>query len=326
VPWDNSHRDAFEARIIAEELDAAGVPDMIGNPLGGGAIYRFGSDEQRERHLEPILRGEHIWCQLFSEPDAGSDLASLRTRAERDRDRFVINGQKVWSTWAQYADFGFLLARTDLESERHAGISAFVLPMRLPGIEIRPIREITGTADFCEVFLTDVSVPVDHLIGEEGHGWRIATSSLSDERSSATSTVGSLLDAAREVVQMWRELPVSARWAPSLAEPIARLYERARVLELIGYRNRTRLARGEPRVADAAVEKVLFSELFVDIATLALRVLDARSVRVEGDPQAQGFGRWQDMFLYARAYTIAGGSSEILRSVIGERQLGLPRN
>ncbi|MCW2622088.1 MAG: acyl-CoA dehydrogenase domain protein, partial [Frankiales bacterium] len=170
--------DPWERAVALEELESAGAPSVIGNALVESALVSHGTEEQKQRLLPGIRSGQEIWCQLFSEPDAGSDMAGLQTRAVRDGDHYRINGQKVWTTWGQWSDYGYLLARTDPDAERHAGITAFVIDMRQPGVEVRPLREITGTSDFNEVFFTDAVVPVDNVIGGEGQGWRIATTSL----------------------------------------------------------------------------------------------------------------------------------------------------
>jgi alkylation response protein AidB-like acyl-CoA dehydrogenase len=172
--------DPFQQRILEEELSATGLPYVLGNPLVSGAIVLFGTPEQKQEYLAPMGRGDHIWTQLFSEPDAGSDLTGLQTRGRLDGDDYVIDGQKVWSTWAQWSDYGYLLART--EGEGSAGITAFVLDMHSPGVDIRPLREITGTTDFCQVFLDGVRVPRSNVIGEPGQGWKVANASLAQER------------------------------------------------------------------------------------------------------------------------------------------------
>ena len=315
--------DLFETRIVAEELGRAGLPAGIGNPLGGTALRLFGTPDQQAHFLPALRRGEHLWCQLFSEPDAGSDLASLRTTAARDGDRYIVNGQKVWTTWAEWADYGLLLARTDTTLGKHAGITAFILDMRQPGVEVRPLREITGTADFGEVFFNDAVIPVTDRIGGEGDGWTVATTTLAQERGVAAAGADELLAHVADLVglvERHRPRDESAR------QTVARLHARARVLEYLAYRSLTRDARGEMNVADAPVRKLMFSELYVDVATEALDLLGPESVFVEGDLCAVEDGRWPDMFLYSRAYTIAGGSSEILRNLLAERALGLPRD
>lgn len=312
--------DPWPARVVVEELEAAGVPFRIGNPLVETALVAHGTADQQERFLPRLRSGEDIWCQLYSEPNAGSDLASMQTRAERDGDTYVINGQKVWTTWAQWSHYGYLLARSDPGAEKHAGITAFAIDMRQPGVEVRPLREMTGTSDFNEVFFTDAVVPVANRIGAEGEGWAIASKSLVSERSrqggSDRSLASQVLDVAR--------LPAPPGHPP-VGEDLVRLYERAHVLRLLEHTMASRAEHGEATPVDAPVLKVWFSTLNLDVAEAALRRLGPGGVLVEGDPDAAEDGRWQDMWLYARAYTISAGSNEVMRNVIAERGLGMPR-
>jgi alkylation response protein AidB-like acyl-CoA dehydrogenase len=321
-------RDEIRQRIIREELQAAGLPSIVGNTLVEVAIEQFGTEDQQSRFLPQLRSGENIWCQLFSEPNAGSDLAALQTRARREGDVYVIDGQKVWTTWGHWADYGYLLARTNPDVDKHAGITAFAIEMRQPGVEVRPLREITGTSDFNEVFFTGAVVPVHNRIGEEGDGWKIATASLIAERMGAAGVGRNLPELIHDLAGLADHIERSGRPLaddPAVHQDVARLYAEARILKLLGYRTMTRAQRGEATVADAPLQKLFFSELYLATAEKALEMLGSRSVLVEGDARAQEEGRWQDMFLYARAYTIAGGSSEIMRNLIAERALGLPR-
>ena len=320
--------DEFEQRIFAEEISRAGFSAALGNPLVQTAIERFGNEEQKMRHLPPIARGDHIWTQLFSEPNAGSDLASLATKARREGDVYVVDGQKVWSTWAQWADYGFLLARTDPDAEKHRGITAFILDMRSPGVTVRPLREMTGTTDFNEVFLEDVRVPAANVIGEPGDGWRVATYSLVHERGDVGGGGGSTTT-VRELVELARRERRGGR--PTIEDgevrqQLGRFIAASRVQKYLGWKSATRAARGTPAAWDAPLSKIFFSELNLAIDEFALALQGPRSVAVEGDSLAVEDGRWQDRFLYARAWTIAGGSNEILRNLIAERGLGMPRD
>lgn len=310
--------DPWPCAVAAEELEAAGVPYKIGNPLVEKAIELHGTPEQRARFLPRLRRGEDIWCQLFSEPNAGSDLASMQTRAERDGDVYRVNGQKVWTTWGQWSDYGYLLARSDPAAGKHAGISAFAIDMHQPGVEVRPLREITGTSDFNEVFFTDAVVPVVNRIGPEGEGWRISTQSLAAERSHQGG-------ADRALTSQVRDLIALAGDAPTVRDDLVRLYERAHVLRLLEFRADSKAERGTSEPADAPALKVTFSTLNLDVAEEALRLLGPAAILERGDSRAVADGRWQDMFLYARAYTISAGSNEIMRNVIAERALGMPR-
>lgn len=314
-------RDALEDRIIHQELSAAGIPFVVGNPLVSGAIARFGTDEQRAVYLPAIVRGEHIWTQLFSEPDAGSDLSSLTTRGVRDGDDFVVNGQKVWSTWAQFADFGYLLARTEPVAGSK-GISAFVLDMRTPGVTTRPLREITGTTDFNEVFLDDVRIPAANMIGEPGEGWRVASHSLAEERGGLGGGGGGA-DPIERLLALARA--IGRGDDDAVRQDIARLAARSRIQRYLGHAIATRAATKRSLPSDGPVGKIWFSELYLDLHAYAVELEGPFGSLIGDDDLALDGGRWQDAFLYARAWTIGGGSSEIMRNLIAERGLGLPR-
>ncbi|MCY3967907.1 MAG: acyl-CoA dehydrogenase family protein, partial [bacterium] len=269
--------------------------------------------------------GAPIWTQLFSEPDAGSDLTSLKTRAVLDGDHYVVSGQKVWSTWAQFSDFGYLLARIGTGTGRD-GITAFILDMKSEGVTTRPLREITGTTDFNEVFLDEVRVPAENMIGEAGLGWTVAQASLADERgilpgAKERDPAGALVRVARQRTRA-EKLAITDS---AVRQEIGRVAARSRIERYLGYQTQTRAAKGQSTVWDAPMGKIWFSELNLETADYALRLLGGRGMLVEDEPLAYEDGYWQDTFMYARSWTIAGGSNEILRNVIGERGLGLPR-
>jgi alkylation response protein AidB-like acyl-CoA dehydrogenase len=317
--------DRFARRVLAEELGRSGIPFVLGNPLAGGAIAQYGTDEQKQTYLPRLANGEHIWTQLFSEPDAGSDLTSLTTRAELAGDHYIVNGQKVWSTWAQHADYGYLLARTE-PIEGSAGLSAFILDMRSPGTTTRPLREITGTTDFNEVFLDNVAVPVANMIGAPGAGWRVAGASLAQERGGVGA--GGSGGAIARLVRVARECARNGRPAlddSSVRQDIGAFVARSRIQRYLGYAVSTRAARGTLEPWDAPTTKIWFSELNLEMSDYAMMLQGPRGALVEGDVLAYDDGYWQDSFLYARAWTIAGGSNEIMRNLIAERGLGLPR-
>jgi len=316
--------DPVEQRILEEELAATSLPYVLGNPLVSGALRTYGTPEQQDRYLGAMSRGEHIWTQLFSEPDAGSDLTSLKTRARLDGDEYVIDGQKVWSTWAQWSDFGYLLARTG--GEGSSGITAFILDMKSAGIEIRPLREMTGTTDFSEVFFSEVRVPVGNRIGAEGEGWKVASASLAAERGGvgaggSSDLVAGLLAVARQHRRSGRP----ALEDSSVRQDIGAFAARSRIQQYLAYATTTRGLHGEPVAWDAPLTKIWFSELNLEASEYALALQGPRSLLAEGDPDVYDDGSWQDRFLYARAWTIAGGSNEIMRNLIAERGLGLPR-
>jgi alkylation response protein AidB-like acyl-CoA dehydrogenase len=308
-------RSAEHAIVVGEELARAAVPGVpSGNALAS--------------HAE-IRAGRQLWCQLFSEPGAGSDLASLRTRAVLDGDTYTVSGQKVWTTDGHWADYGYLLARTDSDAPKHKGISAFILDMSSPGITVRPLRELTGTSDFNEVFFDSVEVPAEAMIGAPGQGWAIANATLGHERTSVGAAVVKLRLAVDGLIELARRVTVAGRPAiesDRVRDRIGEFSAEVEALSALTYANLTRWLRGTERMHDGAMAKLMFSELNLDIARFAVELGGAAGVLVEGDPDALDGGRWQDEWLYARAYTIAGGSSEIMRNLIAERGLALPRD
>jgi alkylation response protein AidB-like acyl-CoA dehydrogenase len=317
--------DPFEQRIMTDELTAAGLPLVLGNPLVAGALKAFGTDEQKATYLPAMASGRHVWTQLFSEPNAGSDLTSLQTRARLEDDEYVVDGQKVWSTWAQWSDFGYLLARSEPVAGA-AGITAFILDMHSPGVDIRPLREMTGTTDFNEVFLDGVRVAATNVIGAPGEGWRVANASLAAERGGvggggSRRTVEGLVQLARQA----RRGGAPALSDAAVRQEIGAFAARSRIQDYLAYRMATKVQRGQSSVTDAPLTKIWFSELNLEMTEYGLDLQGPRSILAEGDPLAYEDGRWQDMFLYARAWTIAGGSNEVLRNLIAERGLGLPR-
>jgi alkylation response protein AidB-like acyl-CoA dehydrogenase len=321
----DSTLDEFQTRIVTDELRASGLPSVLGNPLVAGAIKLFGTDEQKSTYLPKIANAEHIWTQLFSEPDAGSDLASLKTRGIRDGDDYIVSGQKVWSTWAQFSDFGYLLVRTE-QAAGPAGISAFILDMNSAGVTTRPLREITGTTDFNEVFLDEVRIPAANMIGAPGEGWKVTNTSLAQERggvgaSGADSDLVRLVGQAATLKRGNQTLINDS----SVRQDLARFATRSIIQKALGYTVATRAATNTSTPADAPVTKIWFSELNLEMAEYAMALQGPSGGLVANDPLAVDDGHWQDSFLYARAWTIAGGSNEIMRNLIAERGLGLPR-
>jgi alkylation response protein AidB-like acyl-CoA dehydrogenase len=324
-----SDRAAEHAIVVGEELARAQAPGVqSAGTLASHALIHFGSPEQRRRHLPGIRAGRDWWCQLFSEPGAGSDLASLRTRAVPDGDTYRVSGQKVWTTDGHWARYGYLLARTDPDTPKHKGISAFILDMATPGVTVRPLRELTGTSDFNEVFFDDVVVPADAMIGAPGQGWAIANATLAHERTGVGAIVVKLKLAVDALITLARRVTVDGRPAldsDRVRDRIGQLTAEVEALSALTYANLTRWLRGEERMHDAAMAKLMFSELNLEMARFAVELGGESGVLVQGDPNVLDDGRWQDEWLYARAYTIAGGTSEIMRTLIAERGLGLPR-
>jgi alkylation response protein AidB-like acyl-CoA dehydrogenase len=301
------------------------------NPIGigwaGPTLLVAGTTEQQERWLPGILDGSELWCQLFSEPGAGSDLASLQTRALRDGDEFVVNGQKVWTTLAHVAQFGILLARTDPTAEHQGGITYFVVDMRSPGIEVRPLVQMTGTHEFNEVFVTDVRVPAANVVGAVDDGWRLAKVTLGNERVSLSGE-GALWGrgpTAQDVVDLVRTHGGARDGL--LRQRVAALYTEAEVLRLIRMRTLAARLRGLEPGPEASVRKALADEHGQHVMELAKELAGTYGMLSDrgpyGDADATG---WNYGYLYARALTIGGGTSEVQRNVIGERVLGLPRD
>jgi alkylation response protein AidB-like acyl-CoA dehydrogenase len=314
--------------VVADELARVGAPGPVGGGLlAAAAIIASGTAAQKDFFLPRIRSGEHIWCQLFSEPEAGSDLASLRTRAVRDRDDFVVDGQKVWTTNGHHADWGYLLARTDPDAPKHAGITAFAVDMATPGISVRPLREITGTADFNEVFLDEVRIPAANAIGAVNAGWAVTTASLAHERASAGSGPA-LFGALDRLVRLAGEVSLDGRPAierDDVRQALGGFAADVHVNALVSAFGENRALHSSGDAADAPVSKILFSEVNLALHEYGMQLQGHDGVRVEGDAAVFDQGWWQDAFLYARAFTIAGGTSEVLRNVIAERALDLPR-
>jgi alkylation response protein AidB-like acyl-CoA dehydrogenase len=321
--------DPLAEFVVSEEVARARAPTPIGaGSLAAHAILGFGSPEQQRRFLPRIRAYDDVWCQLFSEPEAGSDLASMKARAERDGDVFVLNGQKVWSTNAAFAERGYLLARTDPDVVKQAGITAFALDMSLPGIDVRPLREMTGTSDFNEVFFDDVRIPAGDVIGTVNDGWRVATTSLSEERAGVGAFTVALRLNFDALVELARSLERHGRPATEdlvVRQALAGFAARVEIASWFAGQVLARRRRGEIRAQDAPISKVVFAELNEELSTFAIGLQGARGTLSDADPQAFDEGRWQDVFLNAKAFTISAGSNEIMRNLLGERALLLPR-
>jgi alkylation response protein AidB-like acyl-CoA dehydrogenase len=319
----------LEPFIVAEEIARARAWPPIGaGALAADAVIEFGTEAQRARFLPRIRTGEAIWCQLFSEPGAGSDLAALQTRARREGDVFVVDGQKVWTTNGHHADLGYLLARTDPDAPKHRGITAFVLDMRSPGVDVRPLREITGTTDFNEVFLDGVRIPAANVLGPVNEGWRVAMSSLGHERSGVAARGVELFAALDDLLGLAEESPIGAGVAiddSATRQVIGELAARVHVNAAMVGLTQSRMLHGAEQPADAMLGKIFFSELNRDLVATGMRLQGTRGLLVGGDDDAVAGGWWQDAHLYSRAYTIAGGANEVLRTQVAERGLGLPR-
>jgi alkylation response protein AidB-like acyl-CoA dehydrogenase len=323
-------QDRVNAKLAAAGAPVGGTPkNYIGMGMAAPTIAAFGTDEQKRKFLRPLFTGEQIYCQLFSEPGAGSDLAAAATRAVRDGDDWIVNGQKVWTSQAQHASMAILVARTDPTVPKHSGLTYFLCDMTQPGVEIRPLRQITGEAEFNEVFLTDVRVPDANRLGPEGGGWRVATTTLNNERVA----IGAGSRAPREgghigkVAAAWRNQP--ALRDPAMHDELMRLWVDAEVLRLAGERLRQQAVAGQPGPEGAGM-KVAFARVAQAISGFEIELHGEAALRYDDwtmrrpevvDLIGRGPGY---RYLRARGNSIEGGTSEILRNTIAERVLGLP--
>ncbi len=327
-PW-GLGAGAVEQLAIDEVLREAAVPRPL-NPIGvgwaGPTLLVAGTAEQQQRWLPGILDGSEIWCQLFSEPEAGSDLASLRTSAVRDGDEYVVNGQKVWTTLAHVSRWGILLARTDPDSAPQKGITYFVVDMQAAGITVRPLVQMTGTHEFNEVFFEDVRVPAANVVGAENDGWRLAKVTLGNERVSLSGD-GALWGrgpTAHDVLDLVRSH--GGEGDPLVRQRLARLYVEAEILRLIRLRTVSARVRGIEPGPEASVRKALSDEHGRNVMHAALELAGSYGMLGDHGPYGEGAGLWAYGFLYSAALTIGGGTSEVQRNIIGERVLGLPRD
>ncbi len=314
---------AHQAIFLEESARAEAPPHIgvIGLGMAGPTIIAFGSEEQKARYLAPILSAEEIWCQGFSEPDAGSDLAGVRASARLEGDRFVVDGQKVWSSFAHVADHCILLARSEPASERHEGLTYLIVDMHAPGVEVRPLRQLTGDAEFNEIFLTEVEVPVANVLGEIGGGWQVAMTTLLHERGTLGIALVAQLDLAlRKLVALARDRGAS----PVQRDAIAREWIELEALRLTAYRSLSTIARTGVPGPEGSILKLQWSEANQRVTSLALDLLGAdAALRAANAPYG---GWWQQQQLRSRGNTIEAGTSEILRSIVAERVLGLPRS
>ena len=339
--------DPMTQLLIDEEFKRAGVARPT-NPIGTGwaapTIFLAGNDEQRERFLMPCIAGEEIWCQLFSEPDAGSDLASLSTRAVRDGDEYVVNGSKIWSSGAHHSKYGILIARTDPDAPKHKGISYFICPMDLPGITMSPIIDMTTAHSFNQVFFDDVRIPASLLVGEENDGWRLAKMTLANERVSLSSG-GALWGHGPNTDHLMDVLRAGGGVSdPVLRQEAARVYSRGRILHMIQMRALSARLKGATPGPEASIQKLVADEHGQDIMALAKAVAGTSGVlegsgplgRIE-DPSGrssrqQNLDRladvdpvWHYGWLYSPALTVGGGTFAVQRNIVAEHVLGLPR-
>jgi alkylation response protein AidB-like acyl-CoA dehydrogenase len=321
-------------RIVDQEMTRARVPflvNAIGLAWAGPTILRYGTEAQKQRFIAPLLAGDEIWCQGFSEPEAGSDLASLRTRARREGDAYVINGHKVWTTLGHFADYMILLARTDPDAAKHGGISYFLAPMKVAGISVQPLVKMTGEGGFNQVVFSDVLIPRAALLGQEGQGWEIAVTTLSFERGAAEGSGGGsgAAELVQRLVRLARGLMREGR--PVLDDPLCR--DRIAAFAIVEHAMRYGVQRAqipelitERPLALPLMRKLVQSELAQDAADFACELQGYAASLWVGDREAIEAAEWQRMYLNSFGVTIGGGTSEILRNILGERVLGLPKS
>ena len=328
--------------VLNEEFARAGAPlraDFFGDTLVGPTLLQWGTEEQKQRFIPGILKGEIAWCQGFSEPDAGSDLAGLKTKAELDGDEWIVNGQKVWTTQARYADYIFLLARTDPEAPKHAGISYLLVPMKQAGVEVRPIEQVDGSAEFNEVFFTNVRCPKDNVIGGVNNGWKVAMTTLGFERgTSSTTGYRRFLKEFNQILSLAQERGRTGD--PLIRQRLAQSWAKIKIMEINGFRTLTDVLAGTHTTAAlSACNKMFWSEAHQETMLLAMDILglDSQILLGSGDQESllPGGRRararnypvndLQALFFFSRSETIWGGTAEIQRNIVGERILGLPK-
>jgi alkylation response protein AidB-like acyl-CoA dehydrogenase len=312
---------AIQSAIFAEEMsqfDVATGAFAVSIGMVGPTLIAHGTPEQQQHHLAPILKGEEVWCQLFSEPGSGSDLASLGTRAVRDGDDWIVNGQKVWTSFGQFADYAILLARTDVELPKHAGITYFILDMKSPGIDVRPITQITGVQHFNETFLTDVRIPHSNIIGEINAGWKGAQTTLMNERSHIGSGGTWSVD---QLIQLAQQRGLSSDL--NIRQGLAQAHARAETLRYMGFRMRTAMSQMRMPGPEALTLKLAYANHWRLTAELATEILGAGAMLWADD--APEDNQWGQHLLGQFAIRIGGGTDEIQHNIIAERGLGLPR-
>ncbi len=332
IEWPKEHggRSAgiLQSIVYHQELGRSRAPlPYLGSGLGliGPTLMHWGSEEQKQRYLPKILSGDEIWCQGYSEPNAGSDLASLQTRAIEDGDDFIVNGQKIWTSSAQRADWIFLLVRTDPEAPKHRGISYLLVDMRSQGVLVRPLVQMTGAKGFNEVFFEDVRVPKSNLVGEKNQGWQVAITTLMYERNGAGGGAGGQI---RDLVKLAKSVKRGGKTAwddKEVRQKIVQFISESTALRYTGYRQLTRRLKGLPPGPEGSMMKLCGSELNLRIQMFAMELLGPYSQIEHKAPHAVDQGKWLFRMLAARGMTIAAGTNQIQHNIIGERVLGLPK-
>ena len=308
-----------EQAIFNEEVTRARAPSLVnvlGLAMGGPTVIAHGTDEQKERYLQPILSADEIWCQGFSEPDSGSDLASLKTRAVRDGDEWVVTGQKVWTTLAHHAKWCMLVARTDLDAPKHKGITYFLMDMDQEAVQVRPLTQITGEAEFNELFLEEARIPHENILGGEGNGWNVAITTLMHERAGlGASSAAGVRIALGQLIELARERGVADD--PLVRQRIAQITIEAELLRLNSWRGLTHIMKSGVPGPEGSLPKWQWAEVNQDLTELAMEI--------RGDEAPVRDSEWTYRFLRSRANSIEGGTTEILKNIVAERVLGLPK-
>jgi alkylation response protein AidB-like acyl-CoA dehydrogenase len=323
----------IEQAIFTGEAAAQEAPspaNVLGLAMGGPVVIAHGTEAQKSRYLEPILTGDEIWCQGFSEPESGSDLASLKTRAVKDGDEWVVTGQKVWTTFAQYAKWCMLVARTDPDAPKHKGLTYFLMDMKQDGVEAKPLVQITGEGEFNEVFINEARIPDENVVGQVGEGWNVAITTLMNERAglafgAIAAIHNSLAKLATLATELREEGGTSASEDAYFRQRIAQLFIEAETMRLNAYRGLTKTMESGIPGPEGSLGKWQWADINQDLTELALEIEGAWAVLMRGSEGAVANGAWQYNFLRSRANSIEGGTTDILKNIIAERVLGLPR-
>jgi alkylation response protein AidB-like acyl-CoA dehydrogenase len=313
----------------AARQEAPSPANVLGLAMGGPVVIAHGSEEQKARYLEPILTAEEIWCQGFSEPESGSDLASLKTKAVRDGDEWVVTGQKVWTTFAQYAKWCMLVARTDPDAPKHKGLTYFLMDMEQEGVEAKPLVQITGEGEFNEVFIEEARIPDANVVGGVGNGWSVAITTLMNERAGlAFGAIAQIANSLKRVGELAKQTPMNGGTAaddPTIRRRLAQLEIEAETMRLNAYRGLTKTMQSGIPGPEGSLGKWQWADINQRLTELALDIEGAYAPLDRGAEHAVANGAWQYGFLRSRANSIEGGTTDILKNIIAERVLGLPR-
>jgi len=322
----------IEQAVFAQEMARAEAPspaNILGLAMGGPVVIAHGTEEQKQRYLKPILTAEEIWCQGFSEPESGSDLASLKTRAVKDGNEWVVTGQKVWTTLAQYSKWCMLVARTDQDAPKHKGLTYFLMDMEQDAVQVRPLVQITGEGEFNELFIEEARIPEENVVGGVGNGWMVAITTLMNERAGlAFGAIAQIHNALNQLMELAKETRSNCALAADdsyYRQRLAQLYIEAETMRLNAYRGLTKTMETGTPGPEGSLGKWQWADLNQDITELALDIEGGYASLTRGAENAIAGGRWQYGFLRSRANSIEGGTTDILRNIIAERVLGLPK-